>query len=48
MEKTKREQVVKQILALINTIKYGSIEIYFHDGKIIQVTERRINKINEA
>lgn len=36
--------LVKQIVAAITNIRWGSVEIYIQDNKIVQITERNIRK----
>lgn len=38
-------QLVSQIVDAIRGKKYGSVEIYIQNSKVVQITERTINKI---
>ena len=40
------QDIIKAILAAIAGRVYGSVEIYFEDGKVTQITQRIIKKIN--
>lgn len=40
MSQSNDQQKVEQIINTIQTIKYGSIEITVHDGKIVQIERK--------
>lgn len=46
------KSVPKDLITIITKVMankiYGSVEIFFHAGKITQITERTINKLTES
>lgn len=49
--KDNQSTVLDDLAAILNKIKankvYGSVEVYFEDGEITQITQRIINKVKK-
>lgn len=43
-EETMTTNIAKQILEAISNIRWGSVEIFIQNSKIVQITERNIRK----
>lgn len=43
----KRKEVIYRLEHMMAELQYGSIEIYIQDGQVVQLTSRKIDKINE-
>ena len=39
-------QLIKEIVATLKKIKWGSLEVFVQDGDVTQITAREIKKIN--
>jgi hypothetical protein len=40
------QDAVRQILAMLNNLKFGSLEIVVHEGSIVQIEKREKIRLN--
>ena len=41
------KEIVLQIAAILQDIRFGSVEVVVHDGRIVQIDKRERFRINE-
>ncbi|MFM8342274.1 MAG: YezD family protein [Methylomonas sp.] len=41
------KEIALQIASLLQEIRYGSVEVVIHDGRIVQIDKRERFRINE-
>ncbi len=47
LKKEENKEIALQIASILQDIRFGSVEVVIHDGRIVQIDKRERFRINE-
>ncbi len=47
LQKEENREIALQIASILQDIRFGSVEVVIHDGRIVQIDKRERFRINE-